>query len=109
MREGVRERPARALLGWPVLARAAAVGLLVWLTARGFGSSSCSEQDTVIGASSCLELVSSLAVRVGVAAGVAMVMMELLAAGLLRTAAVLEEQRQAEADGAGDASRSDTR
>jgi hypothetical protein len=108
MTDGMGELRARAVLGWPVLARAAVVGLLVWLTARGFGSSSCSEHDSVIAASSCLELVSSLAVRVGAAAGVAMVVMELLAAGLLRTAAVLEEQREAEADAVGDASRSDT-
>ena len=45
------------------------------------------------GATSCVDLVGSLAARMGVAAGVAVVFMEAVAAGLLRTAWLLEGQR----------------
>jgi len=73
---------------------AGVVGVAVALVARSFAGGSCPEHDALRVVSSCRELVGSLAVRVGVAAGVAVLLMELLSAGLRRTAEAMEEARR---------------
>ena len=78
----------------PSLVAALVVGVMVWLVARTFAGSSCPEHDILRVVSSCRVLVASLAVRVGAAAGVAVLLMELVSAGLRRTAEVMEEDRR---------------
>ena len=73
---------------------AATVGVLVWLAARRFAAGSCPEHDLLRAGSSCQVLVGSLAVRVGAMAGVAVLLMELLSAGLRRTAETMERDRR---------------
>jgi len=88
-----RSSPHRSLhLG--SVATALAVGLLVWLAARHFASDSCPENDVLRAASSCRALIGSLAARVGATAGAAVLLMELLAAGLLRTAENMDRDRR---------------
>jgi hypothetical protein len=77
-----------------LLVAAAIVGVGVWLTARAFASASCPEHDMVRVASSCRVLVGSLAIRVGAAAGAAVLLMDLVSAGLRRTAESLDEYRR---------------
>jgi hypothetical protein len=73
---------------------AAVVGVAVALVARSVAGSSCPEYDALRVVSSCRDLVGSLAVRVGAAAGVAVLLMDLLSAGLRRTAEIMEEHRR---------------
>ena len=73
---------------------ATAVGVVVWLAARRFAAGSCPEHDLLRAASSCQALVGSLAIRVGAVAGVAVLVMELLSAGLRRTAETMERDRR---------------
>ena len=75
-------------------ATAAVVGVVVALVARSFAGGSCPEYDALRVASSCRDLIGSLAVRVGAAAAVAVLLMGLLAAGLRRTAEAMEEDRR---------------
>ena len=77
---------------WSTLAVAIGVGLVVAFIGRAVAGDSCPATD-VFGATSCVDLVGSLAARMGVAAGVAVVFMEAVAAGLLRTAWLMEGQR----------------
>ncbi len=76
-------------------AAAAAVGVLVWFAARTFAADSCPAHDVLRVVSSCRALVGSLAVRVGVVAGAAVLLMELVSAGLLRTAETMHDERRA--------------
>ncbi|MGZ6544363.1 MAG: hypothetical protein ACXVEI_03525 [Actinomycetota bacterium] len=70
------------------------MGVLVWLAARRFAAGSCPEYDLLRAASSCQALVGSLAIRVGAVAGVAVLLMELVSAGLRRTAETMERDRR---------------
>ena len=76
------------------LVAAVAVGSMVWLAARSFAAGSCPQDDPLRVVSSCQALVGSLAIRVGIAAGIAVLLMELLSAGLLRTTEALDEDRR---------------
>ena len=73
---------------------AAFVGVAVWFAARAFAAGSCPQQDVLRVATSCRALVGSLAVRVGAAAGAAVVLMDLTSAGLRRTAESMDEERR---------------
>ena len=75
-------------------AAALVVGVGVWLAARAFGAGSCPDHDVLRVASSCRNLVGSLAVRVGALAGAAVVVMDLTSAGLRRTAESMDEDRR---------------
>ncbi len=72
---------------------AGAVGLLVWFAARAFAFDSCPAHDALRMVSSCRALVASLAIRVGVVAGAVVLLMEVVSAGLLRTAETLDQDR----------------
>ena len=86
---------ARRSLRWSSLFVAAAVvGVTVWLAARAFAAGSCPEHDVIGAASSCRVLVGSLAIRVGATAAAAVVLMDLVSAGLRRTAESLDEYRR---------------
>lgn len=76
----------------PVLV-AVAVGLGVAVAARAFAGGSCPAHETVALGSSCRGLIASLAIRVGVTAGIVVLFAELLAAGLARTAEALDRDR----------------
>lgn len=76
------------------LAAAVAVGSMVWLAARSFAAGSCPQHDPLHVVSSCRALVGSLAIRVGITAGIAVLLMELLSAGLRRTTEVMDEERR---------------
>lgn len=76
------------------LAAAVAVGGLVWLAARSFAAGSCPQHDPLRVVSSCQALVGSLAIRVGITAGIAVVLMELLSVGLRRTTQAMDEDRR---------------
>lgn len=78
----------------PATAAAAVVGVAVALVARTVAGSSCPRIDVLRGASSCDALVGSLAVRVGAVASLAVLLMELISAGLRRTAEAMEEDRR---------------
>jgi hypothetical protein len=71
-----------------------AVGVVVWLASRAFAAGSCPIHDSLRAASSCRALIGSLAIRVGITAGVAVLLMELLSAGLRRTTEAIDEERQ---------------
>ena len=71
------------------------MGVVVWLGARAFAAGSCPDHDVLAIGSSCRGLVASLAIRVGVVAAAAFLLMELVARGLFRTAEALEEERRA--------------
>ena len=86
--------PPRSLRLSSLLVAAAVVGIGVWMAARAFGAGSCPEHDVIRSASSCRVLVGSLAIRVGVAAAAAVVLMDLVSAGLRRTAESLDEYRR---------------
>jgi hypothetical protein len=90
----VRSATARLAPLGSLLAAAATVGIAVGLVARAFASGSCPAHDSFVLLSSCRGLVSSLALRVGVAAGVAVLLMQLIATGLSRTAEAMEEERR---------------
>ena len=77
-----------------LFAAAMVVGVGVWLAARAVGAGSCPEHDMLRVATSCRALVGSLAVRVGVLAGAAVVLMDLTSAGLRRTAESMDERRR---------------
>jgi hypothetical protein len=70
------------------------VGVGVWLAARRFAAGSCPEHDLLRATSSCHVLIGSLAIRVGAAAGVTVLLMELVSAGLRRTAEAMERDRR---------------
>ena len=89
-----RMPPAHRSLRWSSLLAAAVVGVAVWIAARAFGAGSCPEHDVIDAASSCRVLVGSLAIRVGAAAGAAVVLMDLVSIGLRRTAESLDEARR---------------
>ena len=83
-----------------------AVGSFVAAVGRLVGGSSCGPSEPTGGfavGGDCARLVASVAGRMGVAAGMATVLVTLLAAGLARTAARMEEERRvAPRDGATD-------
>jgi hypothetical protein len=79
-------------------ALAAAVGIGVAYVARRVAGGACPTYET-LGVTSCGDLVGSLAARIGVAAAVAVVFMELLSRGLQKTWTAMEdERREAAAD-----------
>ena len=88
----------RAPRTWGTLAVALGVGFLVAFLARSIAGDSCPAHEA-FGTTPCVDLVGSLAARIGVAAGFAVVFMEAVSAGLLQTAPRLELDREA-ADGA---------
>jgi hypothetical protein len=90
------KRMIRAPRLWATLAVALGVGLLVSFLARSFAGDTCPthEMEPI---TSCVDLVGSLAARFGVVAGIAVVFMEALTAGLLRTAWQMELDRREEA------------
>jgi hypothetical protein len=77
-----------------LLVAAMVVGVGVWLAAWAFGARSCPQHDVLRVATGCRSLVGSLAVRVGVLAGAAVIVMDLTSAGLLRTAESMDESRR---------------
>jgi hypothetical protein len=79
------------VLGTAVLA--AAVGIGVAYVARRVAGGACPPYET-LGRTSCGDLVGSLAARIGVAAAVAVVIMELLSTGLLKTWKAMEDERR---------------
>jgi hypothetical protein len=89
------DRGRRRSLHAGSFAAAGVVGVLVWLGARAFAAGSCPAHDVLRVVSSCRVLVGSLAIRVGVVAAAAVLVMELVAAGLLRTAESMDEERRA--------------
>jgi len=80
------------------LAAAVAVGTMVWLTARSFAAGSCPPHDAPQFLSSCRALVGSLAIRVGITVGIAVLVVELLSASLRRTGEAIDEDRRTAAD-----------
>ncbi len=76
-----------------------AVGAAASATARFVGAPSCgpAELAPLAPGGDCVSLVTSLAHRVGVVAGIATVLMALVAAGLARTAARIEQDRRVRA------------
>lgn len=84
----------RSLHVGSLFAAAMVVGVGVWLAARAFGTGSCPEHDVLRVATSCRALVGSLAVRVGLLAGAAVILMDLTSAGLRRTAESMDEDRR---------------
>ena len=82
----------RAPRTWGTLAVALGVGLLVAFLGRSVAGDACPAHDA-FGVTSCVDLVGSLAARMGVAAGGAVLFMEAVAAGLLRTAWLMDGQR----------------
>jgi hypothetical protein len=76
-------------------ALAGTVGVVVWFAARAFAGGSCPEHDALRVVSDCRVLVGSLAVRVGAVAAAAVLLFELVSAGLLRTAERMERDRRA--------------
>ena len=76
------------------LAAAVAVGSMVWLAARSFAAGSCPQHDPLQVVSSCRALVGSLAIRVGITAGITVLLMGMLSAGLRRTAETMDEARR---------------
>jgi hypothetical protein len=92
-------RIVRSTRTWTTLAFAIGVGLAVAAIARSVAGASCPAHDPV-GTTSCVDLVGSLAARVGVACAVAVVFMEALSTGLLRTWTAMERQRDRLGDGA---------
>ncbi|MFL5737762.1 MAG: hypothetical protein ACJ76P_10525 [Actinomycetota bacterium] len=87
----------RRLVGWLVLA-GVLVGGLVTGTSALLGRSDCPDSEAPgLSLQSCEGLVRSLAVRTGVAAGIATIFVLLLVAGLMRTSQRMEEDRHADA------------
>jgi len=76
-------------------ALAGVVGVVVWFGARAFAGGSCPAHDVLRVSSDCRTLVGSLAIRVGVMAGAAVLLFELVSTGLLRTAERMERDRRA--------------
>jgi hypothetical protein len=72
---------------------AAAVGLGVTLAARAFAGGSCPAHESAALVSTCRGLISSLAVRVGVTAGLVVLLAQVVAAGLVRTAETIDRDR----------------
>jgi hypothetical protein len=90
-----RRRPlGRLPIGTYALA-AAVVGVVVAVAARAVAGGSCPPHDPVALVTSCEGLVASLAVRIGGAAAAAMMLMQLLTAGLARTVEDLDRHRRA--------------
>jgi hypothetical protein len=85
-------RAVRIPFAGPLLA-AVAVGLVVALATRVIAGGSCPSHEALTLGSSCRGLIASLAVRVGVAAGVVMLFVQLLAAGLARTVDAMDRDR----------------
>lgn len=95
MTKALAARSARAL---STAVLAAAVGTGVAYLARRVAGGACPPYET-LGVTSCGDLIGSLAARIGVAAAVAVVFMELLSSGLLKTWKAMEdERREAAAD-----------
>jgi hypothetical protein len=76
------------------VAAAVAVGLGVALGARAFANGSCPSHESVALVSTCRGLIASLAVRVGVTAGVVVLLAQLVSAGLTRTAEAIDRDRE---------------
>jgi hypothetical protein len=75
-----------------------AVGVIVAATSVMVGGSDCSDEPVPPGiVRSCHDLMWSLSIRTGIAAGIATVFVLLLVTGLLRTSQRIEEDRHAEA------------
>lgn len=81
-----------------LLAAGAIVGAIAGFGAWWSAAGSCPGHDVPAFGSACGVLVTSLSWRVGLLAGVATVVMGLLAAGLQRTAEAMEDERRARAD-----------
>jgi hypothetical protein len=86
------ERRARHVAS--VAGAAVVVGVAVWFAARAFATDSCPQHDVLRVVSSCRVLVGSLAIRVGAVAAVAVLLAELVSAGLRRTAETMDEARR---------------
>jgi hypothetical protein len=69
------------------------VGLGVALAAKTFAGGSCPPHESVALVSTCRGLISSLAVRIGVTAGVVVLLAQVVAAGLARTAETMDRDR----------------
>ena len=91
----VMQRGRRRSLHRSSFVVAGAVGVVVWAAAWVFASGSCPTHDVLRAVSPCRALVGSLAIRVGVVAAATVLLMELVAAGLLRTAETMNEERRA--------------
>ena len=88
------DRTSRRALRLSTLAAAVVVGSMVGIAARSFAAGSCPQHDPQQVVSSCRALIDSLAIRMGITAGIAVLLMELLSAGLRRTAEALDEERR---------------
>jgi hypothetical protein len=83
-----------------VLATALLVGVTVAAAARWSAAGSCpAYEDPLV--TPCADLVSSLAARIGAVAAVAVVFLDLLSAGLLRTFRAMADDRHAGAEDPG--------
>ena len=84
---------------WAVAGTAAAVGVGVALVSRAVAGGACPADEGFV-PTSCGDLVDDLSVRIGGLAAIAVVFMDLLATGLLRTWSAMEDdRREAERDG----------
>jgi hypothetical protein len=87
----------RRLAGWILLA-GVFVGGLVTGTSALLGRSDCPDSEAPhLSMQSCEALVRSLAVRTGIAAGIATVFVLFLVVGLMRTGQRMEEDRRVDA------------
>ncbi len=82
---------------WTVLGLAVGVGIAVDMIARSIAGASCPTEEVLV-PTSCADLVESLSARIGVAAGIAVLFMELLSVGLLRTWSAIEADRGTEGE-----------
>lgn len=98
--------PRRRLHLGPLAAGAAAVAVAVGLLAQWYAARSCPPGTPPGLLSSCDELIAGLAWRIGAAAGVAVLLMGALAAGIARTAEELDDERRILEEEAEDGSRS---
>jgi cytochrome c-type biogenesis protein CcmH/NrfG len=77
---------------WAVAGAAAAVGVGVALVSRAVAGGSCPVEERLV-PSSCGDLVEDLSVRMGGIAAFAVVFMQVLSTGLLKTWSAMEQDR----------------
>ncbi len=94
MREVATKGRHRSLHLSSLVAASVLVGAVVFAAARAFAGASCNGTSAPAFGSPCPVLVSSLAVRVGVVAALATVLMGLVNEGLARTAERMEQDRR---------------
>jgi hypothetical protein len=83
---------------WAVAGAAAAVGVGVALVSRAVAGGSCPVEERLV-PTSCGDLVDDLSIRIGGVAAFAVVFMQLLSTGLLKTWSKMEQDRlEAERD-----------